>query len=319
MTAHTRVLFLAVLLPGLLGACQPEAPDTPASYRFAEAWGTSGTEPGQFRNPIGIARTDAGEIVVSEAKTRRLQVLDRTGTPLRQIGPALPGGDSLRRPMHIAAAGSTLYVPDFNTDRVHVLSLQGSPRDVLDPMASGAGFDAPGGVAADGTGRVYVADFYHHRVLRFGTDGALDRQWGTTDSSGTAPARFTYPTDVAALPDGGFVVADAYNHRIKRYDDEGALAWRHPKEQTWSDSTKGRFNVATAVATGPDGHIFVADFYNHRIQEFTAAGRLVRTFGEKGTGEGQFERPVDVAVGANDTLYVVDFGNDRIQVFAPDA
>ena len=56
------------------------------------------------------------------------KVLDREGTPRRQIGPALPNGDSLRRPMHIAVAGSSLYAPDYNTDRVHVLSINGAHR-----------------------------------------------------------------------------------------------------------------------------------------------------------------------------------------------
>lgn len=311
-----RFLFFlsAVLITGLIAGCQPSDSEAP-TYQFAETWGGPGAEPGQLREPIGIDVVGE-QVFVSEAGNRRIQVFDRAGKVLRQIGPAYGTGDTLRRPMHIAAAGSTLYVPDFNTDRVHVFSVRGEHRRTLGGAGLDVGFDAPGGVAVDSAGRLYVADFYHHRVLRFNEDGSLDRQWGVTDSTGKAPDRFTYPTDVAMLPDGGFVVADAYNHRIKRYGADGSLAWVRPENQNWADSTKGTFNVATAVATGPEGHIFVADFYNHRIQEFTPDGQFVRMFGEKGSDKGQFERPVDLAFDGKGRLYVVDFGNDRIQVSA---
>lgn len=316
MSSFSLKLLLFGLLAALLWTgCQSSGPDV-SPYQFAETWGKPGTEPGRLQEPIGIAISE-GEVFVSEAGNHRIQVFGREGEVLRQIGPALGNGDSLRRPMHIAAGDSVLYVPDFNTDRVYVLSLNGMRQRSLDAADLDTGFDAPGGVALDPQGRLYVADFYHHRVLRFGPDGTLDRQWGVTDSTGTAPGRFTYPTDVALLFDGGLVVADAYNHRIQCFNAAGEFVWMQPKDVTWADSTKGRFNVATAIAARPDGHIFVADFYNHRIQEFTADGQFVHAFGEKGSGDGQFERPVDLAFDAAGTLYVVDFGNHRIQIFTP--
>lgn len=311
---HRRlVVLLPILIVGLLAGCQSAGSEAP-SYSFEATWGGSGPTPGQLREPIGVT-VSGGEVFVSEAENHRIQVFRPGGEVLRQMGPALSEGDTLRRPMHIAAAGSTLYVPDFNTDRIHWLSLQGRLQRSLDGSGVQAGFDAPGGVAIDTAGRLYVADFYHHRVLRFGPDGSFDRQWGVTDSTGAAPERFTYPTDVATLPGGGFVVADAYNHRIKRYGADGSLAWMQPDDQNWADSTKGTFNVATAVAASPAGNIYVADFYNHRIQVFSAAGRFVQAFGERGSGNGQFERPVDLTFDAEGTLYVADFGNDRIQTF----
>ncbi len=314
MLSRSLWSFFSLVLVILIGmGCQSKEPSAP-SYRFVEAWTGAGSESGPFRNPIGI-ETDGEEVYVSEAEGRRIRVFNRAGEERRQIGPVLAPGDTLRRPMHIAIGDSTLYVPDYTADRVYRLSLEGTVRGTLAPSAAGTGFDAPGGVAVDEAGRVYVTDFYRHRTLRFGPQGPLDRQWGVTDSSGGAPDRFTYPTDVVTLPDG-FVVADAYNHRIKRYRAD-TLAWVRPSDQTWADSTAGTFNVATAVAAGPDGHVFVADFFNHRIQEFTPDGQFVRAFGEKGSGDGQFERPVDLAFDDDGRLYVVDLGNDRVQVFSP--
>lgn len=308
----------AGLLVGVMIGCHSTNSDGPG-YMFADTWGEPGNEPGQFREPIGLAIAGTGEVFVGEAGRRRIQIFSQKGEVHRQIGPVLENGDTLRRPMHIAVSNSSLYVPDFNTDRVHVLSHQGASLRTLDASGLKTGFDAPGGVGVDEDGHIYVGDFYNHRVLRFREDGTLDRQWGTADSTGTAPGRFAYPTDVAPLPDGGFVVADAYNHRIQRFNTADTVAWTRPTDQTWADSTTGTFNVATAVAAGPTGHIFVADFYNHRIQEFTPKGKFVQAFGEKGAGDGQFERPVDVDVGPDGRLYVVDLGNERIQVFAADS
>lgn len=314
MTHRLLWIWMVGLLAGLMIGCQPTDSDV-AEYTFAETWGGPGTESGQFREPIGLAITETGRVFVAEGGGRRVQVFNQEGEVRRQIGPALENGDTLRRPMHIAVSDSALYVPDFNTDQVHVLSHQGAPLRTLDASGLASGFDAPGGVGVAENGQVYVSDFYNHRVLRFHENGTLDRQWGMADSAGTAPGRFTYPTDIAPLPDGGFVVADAYNHRIQRFTADDTVAWTRPSDQTWADSTTGTFNVATAVAAGPEGHIFVADFYNHRIQEFTPEGEFVQAFGEKGPGGGQFERPVDVAVGPDGRLYVVDLGNERIQVF----
>lgn len=64
------------------------------------------------------------------------------------------------------------------------------------------------------------------------------------------------------------------------------------------------------------GRPLVADFFNHRVQKFTADGRFLVAFGEHGTAPGQFDRPTDVTIDEDGTVYVVDFGNSRIQKFA---
>jgi len=82
------------------------------------------------------------------------------------------------------------------------------------------------------------------------------------------------------------------------------------------DSGHGWFSVATAVAVDPKGSVFVADFYNHRIQKFTPEREFLVAFGSQGTGTGQIERPTDMAVDDEGNVYVVDLGNNRIQKFA---
>ena len=75
----------------------------------------------------------------------------------------------------------------------------------------------------------------------------------------------------------------------------------------------GWFATVTSVDIGPDGNVFVADFYNDRIQKFEPDGTFLTAFGEHGQGPGQFTKAIAVAVGLDGTVFVADYGNHRIQ------
>jgi DNA-binding beta-propeller fold protein YncE len=76
----------------------------------------------------------------------------------------------------------------------------------------------------------------------------------------------------------------------------------------------GEFDEPVGLAVDPDGHLYVADKNNHRIQQFTRGGSFVRAWGEKGDRTGMFNEPHDVAADA-EFVYVADTWNQRIQVF----
>lgn len=211
-----------------------------------------------------------------------------------------------------------VYVSDSGNDRIQAFRLDGTPAGSVDeePDAPGGDLDAPGGAAVTDDGEeVWIADFFHHRVAVFGRRGEYRRRVGT--SGRWLPGRLHYPTDVAFGPDGSAYVADAYNHRVHRYGvgEDRLDTWGGPLGLGIPGPWKGWFNVATGVHADPRGRIFVADFYNHRIQAFDASGGFVAEWGGPGDEDGRFDRPTDVATGPDGTVYVVDFGNDRIQTF----
>src|SRR5437868_5433544 len=53
----------------------------------------------------------------------------------------------------------------------------------------------------------------------------------------------------------------------------------------------GELNDPQGVCVGAGGEIYIADTSNNRIQVFSKAGQLVRTWGEAGGAPGQFIAP----------------------------
>ena len=56
-----------------------------------------------------------------------------------------------------------------------------------------------------------------------------------------------------------------------------------------------QFDSPIGVAVDSSGNVFVADFYNKRIQKFTNNGAFLAKWGELGSLDGQFGSPIGVA------------------------
>ena len=77
------------------------------------------------------------------------------------------------------------------------------------------------------------------------------------------------------------------------------------------------FRYPFGIATNPsNGHVYVIDTGNHRVQEFTNLGVFVRQWGTLGPGPGAFQYPFGIATNpSNNHVYVADTYNQRIQEF----
>ena len=115
------------------------------------------------------------------------------------------------------------------------------------------------------------------------------------------------------------LLADSYNNRIQKFSPDGKFEtkWGGFLGTGLKGDSSGSFNVVTAIEVDALGQVFVADFYNHRIQAFTDEGDFLVKFGSQVSVPGVFERPTEMTVDSKGNIYVVDFGNNRIQKFAP--
>ena len=137
---------------------------------------------------------------------------------------------------------------------------------------------------------------------------------------GDKPGLFARPRGIAAAPDGTIYVADTENHRIQHLDSQGKVleVWGSFAASGADPAPASTFNEPWGIAVGPDGSVFVADTWNHRIQKFSPSGEFLLTwgFGISQTDDPfGFYGPRAVAVDLQGRVFVTDTGNKRIVVF----
>jgi predicted membrane-bound mannosyltransferase/DNA-binding beta-propeller fold protein YncE len=148
----------------------------------------------------------------------------------------------------------------------------------------------------------------------------------TADASigqvGSEPGQFQAPRALAVAADGSLYVADTDNSRIQHLAPDGSLlqTWGTFADVTVGDAPGGTFNQPWGIAVGPDGSVYIADTWNHRIQKYSPDGQFVSMWGYFGQAEtpDAFWGPRDVAVDAQGRVFVTDTGNKRVVVFDAD-
>jgi DNA-binding beta-propeller fold protein YncE len=216
----------------------------------------------------------------------------------------------LVRPRAVAIdAQDRLYIVDF-TARIQVYDRDGrylGPTWTTPDYRNGR----PSGLSIDRAGRLIVSDSHYHCFRIYSPDGAeVHLPFG--GEGGTALGQLGYVSDVVQDEEGYYYVAEfGENQRITKLDAGGKFVC------CWGSAgtEPGQFSRARALALGPDGHLYVADACNDRIQVFTRDGRLVRFWGKSGSEPGKLKYPYDLAFNKEGVLYVVENGNNRVQKF----
>ncbi len=83
-------------------------------------------------------------------------------------------------------------------------------------------------------------------------------------------------------------------------------------------SSEGDFDEPQFTAINGEGDVWVSDYTNDRVEEFSPTGTFMKSCGKAGSGEVEFDGPTGIAVAPNGQLYVSDSGNDRVEIIAQD-
>ena len=246
------------------------------------------------------------------------------------------------------------------------------PISSFGSLGGGAGqVSEPEGIAVDADGDVYVADYGNNRVDKFAADGSFLSAFGsrvapggndvcTTTSGcvagepGEGGGALNNPTGITTDSAGNVYVTDSRNNRVEAFSADGTFMRAFGKEvkigggdvctvasecqsgdRTGGVATPGALQLPMGIRFEAPGELFVANFFNDRIEVYSTNGTFLRAFGkevdpaggdvcttecqagESDGSAGSMERPADVAVAADGRLAVADYGFDRVDVFSP--
>jgi len=207
---------------------------------------------------------------------------------------------------------------------------------------------SPTAVVVDSvSGKIFVADTGHNRILRFSSQAALgagkpaEGVFGQadlySDSPGVTESRLNSPNGLAMDAAGHLWVADQENNRVLRFDQAATATNGSPALQVIGqpdfvshsqNRTQAGLNFPSAVGVDSSGRLWVNDYFNNRVLRYDNAaargdgpnadgvlGQPDYVTNETGASAHNFEDPYDLVLDSQDRLWVADFGNSRVLRF----
>ena len=304
--------------------------------------------PSLFWRPTNIALDASGNVFVSDTFNETIRKITPDGTVTTLAGNAGTPGSAdgtgtaanFNGPSGIVLDGAgNIYVTDTFSHTVRqvtqagvVTTLAGTALTAgsADGTGTAAAFDYPSGLALDGVGNLYVADYGNHTIRKIAPGGVVTTFAGTAGTSGSGDglgtgATFNHPRDVAVDSVGNLYVADTGNHTIRKISPGGSvttLAGSAGSPGSADGSGAGaRFNGPTGVGADAAGNVYVADSGNNTIRLITPAGVVTTLGGVAGSagdvdGAGtaaRFDSPTGVKPNSAGDLYVADYNNNTIR------
>jgi len=258
----------------------------------------------KLNGPYGVAFDAWGNYFIADTGNNRIRKVDTNGviTTVAGNGTAGFGGDgaaatsaAINAPRGMAVDGfGNLFIADTSNNRIRLVDTNGNISTLAGTNAAGVSGDgglavvaklgAPQGVALDGLGNVFIADYNNSRIRRVDTNGVITTFAGTNvsgflgDGGIATVARLANPTGVAVDSYGYVFFSDYNNNRVRRVDLNGIITTVAGNGSTSYSGDGGTSTNATlyqpyGVAVESSGSLLIADMTHSRIRR-TTIGRI---------------------------------------------
>lgn len=253
-----------------------------------------GSAANQLSYPIAVYVDGLGNLYVSDPSQHRVQKFPPNSTSAT-AGVTVAGGtgegsapNQLRNPTGVYVDGpGNLYVTDSGNNRVQQFPPNSTSATAGATVAGGNGagsaanqLSLPNDVSMDGTGNLYVTDYYNNRVQKFppnSTSATAGITVAGGNGMGAAANQLNGPDGLTVDGAGNLYVADYYNNRLQHFPPNSTSA-------TVGITVAGGYGEGSAPnqLNGPNGlyvdglgNLYTTDYYQHRIQRYRYAPRIL--------------------------------------------
>lgn len=243
----------------------------------------------RFNTPSGIAVDPQGYLYISDQNNHSIRKISPTGEVTTYAGCQKAGAvdgkgveAKFKYPAGICIdAKGFIYVADRGNNLIRVISPEGIVSTLAgsgkvgfaDGNGKNAQFNAPTGIAVDGSGFVYVADQVNNRIRKISPTGdvctyAGNGEFSNRDGEANQSA-FKYPTALVFDREHNLYVADQLNHSIRKISKTGKVSTIKvsPGAELKSGRSASNFKNPSGICVNKDGNIVLADYHNHNIKE----------------------------------------------------
>ena len=300
----------------------------PLAAQTAHFSGAVSTLGSGFNAPYGPAVDGSGDVFVADHNNNAVKEIVAVGGVISSSSTVNTVGSGFNQPYGVAVDGSgDVFVADTGHSAVKEIlagtggAASGTVNSSSTVNTVGSGFTSPTGVAVDGSGNVFVADWGHNAVKEIvaGTGGAASGTVNSSSTVSTVGSGFTSLNGVAVDGYGDVFVGDTGHNAVKEIvaGTGGAASGTVNSSSTVNVLGSG-FSSPCGVAVDGSGNVFVADIANGAVYEIVAGtgGAASGTVNSSSTvnvlGSG-FNAPFGVAVDGSGDVFVGDQGNNAVK------